>query len=587
MGEEKLYPIPLYSNIIFDILISFLQILQLKGDMMKSRKFNMLFGIIIFSMIFVFVLPSIITAQNNNNDNGNENNNQNDQNQDNQNNNNNNDDWFNDEDIFNDIDEDDFVDNYDENGEDNNSDTGEQNETTPAPVYDLLNIGGSLNLELPINVGEVTEDAETIFDNTYMLGTPLSSMIYLSSRLNETIRSYMEFDLSFTPRYYDGLFMDDWVPATFNVELDEMFLDINANYKLFMRFGKQNIKWGAGFRWSPTDFINKERKDPLEPETDRNGITGLKFTLPIETFNLIAFVGLEGLADILDVPITLRAEYAYKFFEISATVYVENGKIPQYGFDYALGKEFWGGTWELNGEFSYSYGSNNLFIGFDPDRPGIDPTDPDFQDLINNPDTTEDELLEYFVNNAKFYTYQITDQHFLKAVAGLTYTTSKAPEWMGELFMLNIEYYYNSEGYDYPDVDDEGNEINLIPYTLFYNQLVETGKHYLGASLVSSNPFTIDDFSLNVNYIINLTDFSQIVFASFSYSGVDRLSISSYFKLNFGEEGTEYYFASPITVASFFRNLMDNFDFVTQEITGYDGVLREYFTFGIRLGVNF
>ncbi len=552
---------------------------------MKTKVYKILFRIIILMLIMVFITPAISIAQDDNNNQDNQDNqNDNDNNGNNQNNENDND-WFNNNDLFDDVDEDDFID--DENNDNNeNQNNNNQDDSTPVPVYDLLNIGGSLNLDFPVNVGEFIDD-EAFLENTYIIGTPLNSMIYLSSRPNETLRSYIEFDLGFTPRYYDKLFTNDWVAQSFNVELDEMFLDINAGYKLFMRIGKQNIKWGAGYRWSPTDFINKERKDPLEPESDRNGITGLKFTLPMEPFNFIAFIGLEGLADVTETPITLRAEFAYKFFEITATTYVKQGKIPQYGFDYALGDEFWGGTWELNGEISYSYGSNNMFIGFDPDRPGVNPADPEFLDLLNDPETTDEELLNYFIDHAKFYPYYITDEHILKTVVGLTYTTSKLPEWLSEILMINVEYYYNGEGYNYPETDDEGNEINIIPYTIFYNALVETGRHYLGVSILSTNPFTIDDFSFNVNYILNMTDFSSIMFASFSYSGVDRLSMSAYLKMNFGEEGTEYYFASPITIATFFQNLMDNLDFETQEIISYEDVLQEYFTIGLRLGVKF
>ncbi len=489
----------------------------------------------------------------------------------------NDDDWFNDDSLFDDIEEEDFL---DEEGNTSSDSSSSEDEEKVDYVYDLLKIGGRFQVDLSVISGEADKNSETPLDNTMMIGTPLSASLYLNSRVNEIVRIYMELDLSFVPSYYDGLFSLKSVQESFEVSLDEMFLDINANYKMFFRIGKQNIKWGAGMRWSPTDFINNERKDPLHPDADRNGITGIKFTVPVSTANFIAFVGFENMKNILDTSITLRVEYAYKFFEISGTFYARRGKKLMYGLDYAFGAEFWGGTWDLTGEASFSMGSNQNFIVFDPSKPDITPPDP-------NEIGGKEELIQYILERARFGIEKNDKDPFFKVVTGLTYTTSKVPKWMGNIFMVNFEYYYNGEGYDFPDKDKEGNDINLIPYKILLGETYETGKHYIGLTVLSSSPDYCEDLSYNINYILNVSDLSSILLVGVSYFGVDMLSINTYVKASFGREGTEYYFASPITVASFFKNILNVIDIYGAQSIKYDKVLKEYITFGIKFGVNF
>lgn len=492
--------------------------------------------ILFFVFLFIFILsPAVLIAQDNNND---DNNNDND--------NDNNEDNFDEDELFPD------EDNIDEEEDPDND------ETTPLiDRYDILDIGGSLFILLPISVGQATEDDESPFSNTGLLGTPLGTSLYFDARVNETIRGLFELDLSYTPRYYDNLLTHDWIPATFDIVLDELFLDINANYIMFFRFGKQNIRWGSGYSWSPTDFINSERKDPLEPDTDRNGITGIKFTLPIGTFNFISFLGLESLESILDISVTLRTEFAYKFFEISTTAYYKKDKRPMFGADFTFGADFHG-TWDFWGEASLSPGSNRLFVAFDESIP---------------------------FPSTKYYTYKAdNDEIFVKAVAGLSYTNTNIVEWLAESVLIMVEYYYNGEGYD-------NSELYLLPYTLLLETFepFEMGKHYINASLSLSEPFTIADFRFLISSIMNLSDYSSITYISASFSGIEDLSMSLYVKVTIGNEGTEFYFASVITAATFVENIINtnNINPITQEITGYDNVLREILSFGFRLSIDF
>lgn len=584
---------------------------------MRSKQITITLAIICF-FISILLLPSILIAQDNNSNNNNNdgnNNNSNDWNNDDWNTNDNGNDWDND-------DWDDNDGNNDNNENPNNGgndddnwgnldnlitdDTGsEGNEFTDEDkgYDDPLIIGGDLSLAIPVLFAEPGENYDTIFDNTTIFGTPLSGGISFNYRPSDIIRGYFDMELSYTPRYYDKILTNEWVSDEFIIELDEMFLDINANLYAFFRLGKQHIKWGTGTRWNPTDFINTERKDPLEPDTERNGITGIDISVPIWRFNIRSFIGLESLKDISDISLSLNTKFKYKKFTTSLSTHIENGKVPLYGYDTWLGAEFWGGTWEFIGEMSFSMGTNKKMVAFDDTRLGLDVTQ--IGTIMSDPTLVTDEqkqeaLQNYMAENNKFYAYSPgLDKPFFNIVGGITYTPNNPPEWLAEMFTVNIEYYFNGEGYHSPDKETG---LNLVPYSYLLGLTQETGRHYGGISILMTEPFTLEDFSFTANYLMNFSDLSSMLFVSVSYSGIKYLSFSVYAKANFGKPGTEFYFASPVTAGSFIGKLMPDFEnmanvdedvydfwFGDQIISNdfYDGVVKELFTIGLRMSVSF
>jgi len=366
------------------------------------------------------------------------------------------------------------------------------------------------------------------------------------------VRAYMELQFNY-----------DRTDNTFSPTVDELFLDINAlNNSLFFRFGKQDIKWGAGYRWSPTDFLNEERIDPLDPdeEINVNGITGFKMTIPISTFNFITFIGNESLTNILDTSITLRAEYAYDFFEISATAYYQKNLRPLFGADFSGGGEFWYGTWEFWNETSFSLGSNRTFVRYNED-------------------------------NGRYETYEADkDRAFFKNVFGLSYNTIMLPEVFTTSLNISLEYFYNDEGYD---------NAELYPYTIIFQkktgkklfQPYRMGKHYLAAGLslnnILSSPEEYSNVSIKSNYIINISDISSVLSLGLSYSGIEDLSLSISGIFTFAEEGTEFYFMDIYTRTMFLLNLSDIYNPFTQEISGYDNIYPGLFSIDIKLTYRF
>ena len=70
--------------------------------------------------------------------------------------------------------------------------------------------------------------------------------------------------------------------------VNELYADVNYSDLLFLRLGKQRLKWGAGFIFNPSDPVNPP-KDPTEALAVREGVNALKVELITQAASLMAF----------------------------------------------------------------------------------------------------------------------------------------------------------------------------------------------------------------------------------------------------------------------------------------------------------
>jgi hypothetical protein len=541
-----------------------------------NRKTKFYF-ILLLTLCFIF-LSSVIFAQDNDNDDNNSNND------------------FDEDDLFGGNDDDNMIEEIDTNDYQEDITQQEENDDFTIDIRGMFYTGAESHIGRPL------EDEEAFERSSFMI--PAGFYIYLDFQL-DMLSIQTEFNFDYNPEYYDPL-IDAWNPSFYSfgmngilnarlsnlrgyfeyefehipeyynkytdetiltstsLLIDELFLDINAGYKAFFRIGKQSVKWGAGYRWSPSDTVNSEKIDPLDPEDDdRTGLNGFKMTVPFYGFSFISFVKTDSLEGLLYPAINLRLEYAYEFFEVGITAYYERDKRSVFAFDGTMGQEFAGFVWDFWTDMSFSMGSNRLFIGYD-----------------------ENALLPM----DKYYTYNADNETlFYKAVGGMSTTKSNVSGFLSNLFSsatVSLEYYYNGEGYE---------DADLIPYMIMIqaNQGVkvfepfETGVHYLGGSAILKDLFKIDDLSFTIIHIHNLTDFSSVNTFSLAYTGVDDLNVEIMLNYYRGDEGTEFYFLSYATTTTFLQNLAFNLDPFTGEITGYDGVISEMFTLTIDVEISF
>ncbi len=66
------------------------------------------------------------------------------------------------------------------------------------------------------------------------------------------------------------------------VVLDQAWLKFDVQHQVFITAGKQQVKWGTGHVWNPTDFLNAQRYNPLLPYDTRLGSNMLRAQLPLD-----------------------------------------------------------------------------------------------------------------------------------------------------------------------------------------------------------------------------------------------------------------------------------------------------------------
>ncbi|MFQ5631278.1 MAG: hypothetical protein ACE5I1_21100, partial [bacterium] len=74
--------------------------------------------------------------------------------------------------------------------------------------------------------------------------------------------------------------------------LDNAFVTIYTN-RLNIRIGKQQLPWGSGYTWNPTDIFNE--KNTLDPTYEKVGVNAFKIELPVGKEGMIT--GILGIED--------------------------------------------------------------------------------------------------------------------------------------------------------------------------------------------------------------------------------------------------------------------------------------------------
>jgi len=97
--------------------------------------------------------------------------------------------------------------------------------------------------------------------------------------------------------------------------VNELYADLNYGDLLYLRLGKQRLKWGAGFIYNPSDPVNPP-KDPTSLRAVREGVTALKLELITKPVSLMTFgvlfdaLGQTGLGTRLSTPLIPNTDLA-------------------------------------------------------------------------------------------------------------------------------------------------------------------------------------------------------------------------------------------------------------------------------------
>lgn len=143
--------------------------------------------------------------------------------------------------------------------------------------------------------------------------------------------------------------------------LSEFHLSFDVAQAVFFRVGSQLLAWGPAQVWTPVDFVNRERLDPLATFDLRTGKAGVRATVPLGISNVFLFADLAdtvtatAVNDLLDTArLAARWDITLAGFEFALTGYFGSAIQNKYGFDLSgrlLGFDVYG---ELAMAFPYS-----------------------------------------------------------------------------------------------------------------------------------------------------------------------------------------------------------------------------------------
>ena len=277
--------------------------------------------------------------------------------------------------------------------------------------------------------------------------------------------------------------------------LEEIFIDINARKHAYFRIGKQFLKWGVGYLWNPTDVINIERKNILDPYQVREGVYGLKPTVPGGTrFNFYAFLNFNDAKDVDRIGVSGKAEVLIGNTEMALSASWRRDSHPVIGYE-ITSRLF---TIDLHGEVSASPGQTE---------------GPRRHDRKENPEG---------------WTTMVC------AGLGRGLTCSN----VHDRIRLDFEFFYNHSGY----TERYSTTMSGWPISFSRDVVPQLLREFYTGLFMTVSQLGTSGLSASVNWIFNIEDHSSVIMAMLTWTPLYNLELS--FGLNGfpGPDNAEYTF---------------------------------------------
>ncbi|HTB33473.1 MAG TPA: hypothetical protein VK842_01295, partial [bacterium] len=293
------------------------------------------------------------------------------------------------------------------------------------------------------------------------------------------------------------------------VVLDQAWLKFDVQHQVFITAGKQQVKWGTGHIWNPTDFLNAQRYNPLLPYDTRLGSNMLRAQLPLNWHqsNLYAvalFDNPQPASTTQQGGGAFRAETLVGPAEIGFDAVSRAGMNPDYGLDLSAPL----GPVDMYAEAALLSGG-----GTSDARTG--------QALAGATDL-----------NQLYRSVGIPGPALQASVGGVFdfgWTDNRQAT-------LGAEYFYNELGVEngglYPVLVLQGR------YVPFY-----AGKHYAALYLTAEGPDSGKHTSYTLNNLVSLSDGSAESRLDFSWELLEHLTFGAYAAGHYGTRGGEFNFA--------------------------------------------
>ena len=348
-------------------------------------------------------------------------------------------------------------------------------------------------------------------DNT--LSNAMMGDFLVDARLLKSFRAFVDLNVTYltggAPLVHDFTNLSVFPPTpltlsenqTTFLDVKEFFVDFNAANTVYFRMGKQVLQWGTGYFWNPTDLINIEHKSFTNLTALRDGVFGLRSDVVFSReFHLYTFLNLNAIQDITDVAFAARTEFLVGAFEFGFSGWLKSSKLPVFGSDLTA-PFFW--STNLTAEASFSWGENQPHL---------------------NPDGVT--------------TSTIRDRLVPKVDVGLSRTFDAFD--VQDRISVNVEFFYNGAGYD----DNMFQKLSLNPVALgtFFSGYYSPGYYgtYYAAFFVTVSKFILNEMTLSVSGLSDLSDSSGIAFIGLAYDPVNNFELSLQLGSYLGPDNREY-----------------------------------------------
>lgn len=321
---------------------------------------------------------------------------------------------------------------------------------------------------------------------------------FIDIRLQKEVKAFIDVGLlNFADP--DGLATDNVLTTL--IDIKEFFVDMNIDRALYIRSGKQFLKWGRTFFWNPVDFVNTDQKDFLNLNQIRSGVYGVRLHAPMGVErNAYMFVKTADADNLDDFSWLGKYEFLTNGSEIGVSVLLKPRQASRFGVDLSSRIQ----EWNIAFETAVSYGSNTPRVG---------------------------------MTNGQIVTDVPAGQWILESALNL----SRAWNWeRPDRIQFSYEVFYNGDGYSYNILDDPDKAAYLFANGLYQPNYLSTWYH---AAFVTISEFPTHSTTLTLNGIQNLVDFSAILSAGLDYIVTDGFTVGVQLSAFIGQNNSEYLLA--------------------------------------------
>ncbi len=395
---------------------------------------------------------------------------------------------------------------------------------------DPIKVGGSLNI-----FGQGAWQEERPFEKG-SFSAPSILDVFLDARPNERVRAFAVGRLQFDPTRLSSssTTTTTGAPTTIvgltpstasnpSVTLDQLWLRFDILRKVYLTVGRQKVRWGVSRVWYPTDFLNSQPRDALNPFDVRLGVNMVKVHVPVESlgWNFYGF-GVMDAVNITSSGVTvdqlggaLRGEFVVGPAEIGVGGVWQKGRRPRYAVDVSSSL----GPIDVYAEAAFRDARDFTLFHYPSDL-----TADNIIANLGNISAYHPEGLLVQVSGGASWQFNYTDKNFA---------------------VLGVEYFYNPAGY----TDPIGFQVNTFAPSVLGVKLdpiqsvsLYQGRHNLAVTLAAPGIPGYDWITVSLTNIVILNDPSALTRLDVIFRVLTYLNVQAFASVLYGQAGGQLRF---------------------------------------------